>query len=255
MHVDGEANGCIPCQGCVGFRTPLEACYFCGYLPRRTPKAAIWMTNEQKILDLRGKHKGESVLVLGNGPTLSRNDLSRVPPDVTIFGTNRSWTEVKARYHAISDRVHIRELAEGLWKPRFLFSGIPKIYWPEGVEGVQFATTIFQRVDGRLSPVFSEDLAAGISMGGTPFVVLQICAWMGFRNVFLAGIDLEPDLETGQGHHYPGKPMYEGMKDEQTWNLSIAKEALDRLRVRVVNLNPRSLLEIWPRVPFEEVFP
>ena len=211
------------------------------------------MTNEEKIAEVHGKHQGESVLILGNGPSLGRNDLSAIPSVVTLFGINRSWTKVQAHYHAISDRVHLRELAAGLWAPRFLFSGMPR--WPEGVAGVRFSTTAFREREGRLSPVFSEDLRDGVAMGSTPFVVLQICAWMGFSEVFLAGIDLEPDPETGEGHHYPGHPIGRGMKDEQTWNLSIAKEALDRLGVRVVNLNPQSLLEIWPRVPFKEVFP
>lgn len=211
------------------------------------------VSNEQKIHDLRGKHFRSSVLILGNGPSLRFNDFSAVPSRVILFGVNRSWTVVQAQYHVISDRVHLREIAEGLWAPRFLFSGMPR--WPEGVEGVHFSTTAFREREGRLSPIFSEDLREGVAMGSTPFVALQICAWMGFSEVFLAGIDLEPDPETGLGHHYPGHPIGRGMRDEQTWNFSIAKEALDRLGVRVVNLNPRSLLEIWPRVPFEEVFP
>lgn len=213
------------------------------------------MTNEEKIAGLRGKHRGESVLILGNGPSLRRNDFSRVTPGVTLFGTNRSWTEVRAHYHAVSDRVHMREIHDRLWRPAFLFCGMPWPAWPIGVEGVRFSTTAFKQWRGRLSPVFSEDLRDGVSMGGTPFVALQICAWMGFSEVFLAGIDLEIDPETGEGHHYPGHPIPKQMKDEQTWNFAIAKEALDRLRVRVVNLNPRSLLEIWPRVYFDEVFP
>ena len=213
------------------------------------------VTNDEKIADLRGKHRNGSVLILGNGPSLRTNDFSAVPPEVTIFGTNRSWTQVRAKYHAVSDRVHLREIHDRLWRPAFLFCGMPPAAWPIGIDGVRFSTTAFRQWRGRLSPVFSADLRAGVAMGGTPFVALEISAWMGFSEVFLAGIDLEPDPETGEGHHYPGHPIARGMKDEQTWNLSIAKEALDRLRVRVVNLNPRSLLEIWPRVPFEEVFP
>ena len=211
------------------------------------------MTNEDKIAALKGKHRGESVLILGNGPSLRRNDFLRVPSEVTLFGTNRSWTEVQANYHAISDRIHLEEIRQRKWWPAFLFSGIPN--WPDGLEGVRFSTTAFRSWHGRLSPVFSEDLRRGVSMGGTPFVALQIAAWMGFSEIFLAGIDLNVDLETGSGHHYPGHQIPRQMKDEQTWNFAIAKETLDRLRIRVVNLNPRSLLEVWPRVPFEEVFP
>lgn len=213
------------------------------------------MRNDEKIAELRGKHRDGSVLILGNGPTLRRNDFSMVPSSVTLFGINRSWTEVGAHYHAISDRVHMREIHDRLWTPAFLFCGMPWAMWPIGIDGVRFSTTRFRNWRGRLSPVFSEDLRAGVSMGGTPFVALQIAAWMGFPEIFFAGIDLEVDPETAEGHHYPGHPIPRQMKDEQTWNFEIAKEALDRLRIRVVNLNPRSLLEIWPRVPFEEIFP
>ncbi len=201
--------------------------------------------------EVRMKHAGEEVLILGNGPSLKRNDLSKVPPSVTLFGTNRSWTEARAHYHTISDRVHMRELHEGKWRPDFLFCGMPD--WPPDVHGVRFQTMPYRQWKGRLSPVFSEDLERGVSMGGTPFVALQFCKWMGFSTIWLAGIDLQPDPETGEGHHYPGHKIARGMFEEQSWNFGIAKEALTD--TRVINLNPSSLLELWPKKKFEEVFP
>ena len=211
------------------------------------------MTNSEKISDLRGKHRNASVLLLGNGPSLRKNDFGRVPSATVLFGTNRSWTEVRAHYHAVSDRVHLEEIRQGKWRPAFLFAGSGMRNWPDDVEGVRFSTIPYVRRGNHGVPVFSEDMHRGVCMGGTPFVALQWIAWMGFSDVFLAGIDLKPDPETGDGHHYPGHRMAPTMLGEQTLSFEIAAEALERLRIRVVNLNPDSALDVWPKVPFEEV--
>jgi hypothetical protein len=87
---------------------------------------------------------------------------------------------------------------------------------------------------------------------------------MGFRRQVLVGVDLEPDPETGEGHHYDGHPMAPEMPGEQAWNFSVASSACARLGIEVLVAYPHGSpwLESttwtrdvgWRRLTLEEVF-
>lgn len=212
----------------------------------------------RKIQELRlwYEQPGIEVIVLGNGPSLARTPVSRARSyGCFTFGTNRSWTEAASDFHTMNDSIHYEELRGGKWTTPLLFSGMPAEKIPPGIDRVLLRPRPFGPAGRRHVPKFATDISEGVWFGPTPYIALQCCAHMGFPKVYIAGIDLEPDPETGEGHHYPGHPCPKTIYRDQAPVFEIAKKELDKAKIEVINLNPASRLEIWPKRPFDEVFP
>ncbi len=161
------------------------------YLPARlSPR---FRNSTDALARLHNSRRGETAVVIGNGPSIRGLDLSRLG-SVPAFCLNRGyllWNEQglsPAYYVAVNDLV-IEQFADDMralpcplfipWQHRALF---------EGVDSAVFMAVLWDHA-------FSTDLRRGVRPGATvTMVALQLAFHMGFTKVVLLGVD----------HHYEG---------------------------------------------------
>lgn len=170
-----------------------------GHLKRRLAYLESWKNwhtsevgrNNQDALEaLRNKHAGERAIIVCNGPSLKRTDMSLVRNE-TSFCMNRSylmfedWGFVPS-YFSLTNELVLRQFTDdirALPMPKFTDFAFRELLGPED------STTYF-RLPPRLADKFEGDLTRPISSGGTvTFATLQIAFFLGFQDVIIIGMD------------------------------------------------------------------
>jgi hypothetical protein len=224
-------------------------------------------TSLSRLAALRNAHRGETCVILGNGPSLKE-----LKPDEldgqTTFCLNRGylWWEGSGRtpsyYVAVNDLVveqFHREIA-ALPCPVFL-------PWLHRSRIRSVANAIFFEV--RWDHRFTTDASHGLCPNATVTnAALQLAYHMGFSTAVLLGID-HHFVEQGNPHacirqrggdsnHF--RPDYFG--DGTLWNLpdlaqsergyALARAAFEADGRRIVNATPGTALDVFERAPLAE---
>lgn len=141
------------------------------------------------LAGLRGRHAGERCIIVGNGPSLNRMDLSVLNGETT-FGMNRIYMGLKrfgftpSYYVCVNDLVFDQYAGEiaALPGPKFLS-------WRNRRRFEDTTDTAFLRSSAPRQP-FATDVCEEIWEGATvTYVALQLAYHMGFRQVVLIGVD------------------------------------------------------------------
>ena len=142
-----------------------------------------------KIEDFKDRHIGDSCALLGNGPSLSRYDLSKVDDHILLIGINRSWIDPalqypnarpeKTKYHYASDIVHAEEFEQGLFDTEVFFH---RHIWALKASGC-IRRKVEKFVD--IADLFKQ--WKGKYAGP---VALRLALYMGFSEIWLLGFDL-----------------------------------------------------------------
>ena len=145
-------------------------------------------TSSRALDALRDAHRGERCVIIGNGPSLNKTDLSLLAGEHT-FGLNRLYMMFDklgfgTEFHVVVNRHVVEQCADELAAvPGRLIST-----WPNRTLLEQRSDAIFlQQIVG---PIFSRDPRRGIWEGATvTYVAMQLAYFMGFRDVLLIGVD------------------------------------------------------------------
>ncbi|MCP4218304.1 MAG: DUF115 domain-containing protein [bacterium] len=148
-----------------------------------------------RLKSMKNKYLGERIFIIGNGPSLNKIDFNKLKNEYT-FGVNKIYLMSErvdwhpTFYTCIDWRVgpdihkEINQLGDGttfFFPNRFrgLFREGDDVYWYWGRGGGK-----------RLMDKFEPDIAKGVAGRGTVLVpVLQIAFYMGFRDIYLIGVD------------------------------------------------------------------
>lgn len=159
----------------------------------------------------RNAHKGETAILLGNGPTLASYDkkffalLSAKGEETgtNVIGINRSYTQVWTKYHCFVASDMWNELADGLFKPEVVFTLEKFLRIPSRqktiIEKMQVGICTMKMLENvwMLRKRFVPWLDKGTESSFGGIFAAQIAAWMGHKTMYLVGYDCH-DLE---GHH------------------------------------------------------
>ena len=238
-----------------------------------------------RLEGLRNKYYGQSIFIVGNGPSLNKIDLD-VLKDYYCFGVNKIYL--------MFDRVD--------WRPDF-YTSLDWRVTPDCYEEINklSAMTLFfpYRFHGMLregqdvfwyesfspgrllSEKFESDATKGLRGGGSTLsAALQLAFFLGFRRMFLIGVDSSfviPDsvLQSGgerfgtgvqislestedDPNHFDPRYFGKGTKwhdpnlDEQKRGFRAAHRAMHVLVGQLYNSTIGGKLESVPRMPFEE---
>lgn len=193
------------------------------------------------VADFKDVHNGKRLFILASGPSLVEHDLSRLRRRL-VMGLNRSvWVYPDSHYHCTMDQRLFDEFPEVLGATRYLFT----------LEGRPFGIPL--RLLG--SEGFSEDLTQGIYSGYTvSYFALQVAIYMGFREVFFLGLDLNHRADQTHffGHDFRSRTHVDTEFPRMNRMLTFGAERAARLGVRVYNCSPTSSLECFERVSFDD---
>lgn len=226
---------------------------------------------------LRNSHKGESCFIIGNGPSLTVEDLGVLhKKKIDTFAVNRiyqifSQTDWRPTYYASTDAVLIRDKLDQVEKIPAKVKFIPlqnKYYLGIRVKGA----TYFFRNDVRQhdqSDGFSLDCTGQVNMRGTVTIAcMQLAMHMGYKHIYLLGIDHNFDkiiTENGEVVIDPSVKNYfiEGYDDDvasevqhDLGNTTRAyydvRRFVDGTDVHIYNASRKTKLDAFERVTFEE---
>lgn len=200
----------------------------------------------------------KACFVLGNGPSLAdvRNYMLDMLP---TFGTNRIYLKYTPTFYVCVNDLIARQSLDEISK----LTSMKFITERVAIPGA------FQLHSG--PPCFSTDITKEVYEGGTvTYVALQIAFSLGYRNVYLLGVDHsyvspgEPNAEvkwTGADiNHFDSSYMLEG----EAWNCpdlysseiayGLAKEAYEANGGKIINLTHGTKLDVFDKMNFYDFY-
>jgi hypothetical protein len=227
----------------------------------------------------QNKHAGERCVIIGNGPSLRKMDLSFLKNEIT-FGMNRiylgfeQWDFTTSYYVSVNTLV-IQQSAEEIMAlpcPKFMsIFGMPYLKKPETAMLMQpILGPQFSRDPRFVKDRFGND-TGGICEGATvTYVAMQLAYYMGFKEVVLIGVDHnfvtkgDPNKEVvSQGddpdHFHPnyfGKDFHWHLPDLKSSEVSykLAKCAYEADGRRIIDATFGGNLEVFPKADYEKLF-
>lgn len=229
----------------------------------------------QKVHNL---HLGSRCFIVGNGPSLSAEDLSTLYEHGEItFAFNRIFqifgkTPWRPTYFLSQDNLALSTSA-------FEMSSIPakakfipiEAKWYQGIsiEGA----TYFHLVpnDERDYHLFSEDIPSRIYNSTTvAYTAIQLAVWMGFKEIYLIGTDhhfhttrdrygkihIDPNAKDYFADDYNKKRNGEWLPnvDASTMAFESARDYADAHGIKIYNATRGGKLEVFERRDFDSLF-
>ena len=229
-----------------------------------------------EIEQYKNKHQGQSCFVIGNGPSLRIEDLELISANgIPTFAVNSIWrifdkTEWRPTYYFAEDpgifsdecpdKAFFAQPNKGI--EMMFFGDGADTYWKENkpIGEYMIFHSHFEFSEFRY-PKFSEDLSRRSYEGGTvAYSCLQMAVYMGFKNIFLLGMD-RVDPSKGRSavyeHMYDdGKQYYASQIYEEGVRLGneSAKRYADEHSIGIFNATRGGYLEIYERVNIDSLF-
>ncbi len=152
-------------------------------------KAKALNESHDRIAALRNKHKGQRCVIVGNGPSLNKMDLSFLKNEFVI-GLNRIYLgfdrfEFEPDYLVCVNKFVIEQSAEDLMHLK-----IPKFISMEGVPYIEASDDLMVINPMHYKDMFSKDPLEGLCIGSTvTYCAMQLAYYLGFETVVLIGVD------------------------------------------------------------------
>lgn len=226
---------------------------------------------------IHNTHPGESCFIIGNGPSLTVEDLNTLhDKGIDTFAVNRIYqifpqTRWRPTYFVSTDAVMLRDKLKEAEAIPAKIKFIPlqnKYYLGIKIKGAKY----FFRNDHREKDPpegFSLDCTEQVNIRGTVTIAcMQLAMHLGYKHIYLLGIDHNFDkviTENGEVIIDPSVKNYfiEGydqdvIKEVQhdlgntTRAYYDVRRFIDKTDVNIYNASRKTKLEAFPRVTFEE---
>lgn len=230
----------------------------------------------KKIKSMENIESGKC-FIIGNGPSLSCNDLQTLADNnVICFSSNRIYSlysQVKWRpkYYVCQDDKVMEKIYEDL---PFAISNSEKSFisinnYKHDETILSLDKTCFYFIVSRLRKEWdvevSEDISKGICGGMTvTFAMMEIAAYLGFNEIYLLGVDHNfQSVNTQDGdrsNHFKGiktidaSDLYAANYELMNRSFIKFKEFAEAHDIKVYNATRGGKLEIFERVDFDKLF-
>lgn len=226
-----------------------------------------WKRSQARIKAFKGQHRGETCVIVGNGPSLKTLDLRELGFAKT-FCLNRGyllWQEQKARpdYFVCVNDLVLEQFGDDI----LAFDCSSFLPWRSRHRFEQASDATF--LEMRWQQRFFGDVTSGLWPGGNVTVAaLQIAFHMGFSRVILVGVDHRyaargpANLEVIQGgddrshfsSDYFGKGTRWNLPDLETSEVAyrLARQAYEADGREVIDATEGGALTIFPKMSLAE---
>lgn len=227
-----------------------------------------------KIKKYKNLHKGQSCVVVGNGPSLTVADLTKLHQlQIPTFACNRihlvfEQTEWRPSYYFMSDAKLVKQYTDDVQDvaPKCRF--FPKRYRDQIKNGIFYNELEFDYTkEGKFSVDFSQGLYPA---GSVTTEMIQAAYYMGFSEIYLIGVDfsyavnnpLNQSTYTYQGENNyfiknylkPGEVADIPNVEANLLGFHAAKEAIEGQGRIIMNATRGGKLEVFDRVDLDELF-
>lgn len=231
----------------------------------------------KRLRKLKDTHLGETCFIIGNGPSLSVDDLESLYKNNALsFGFNRIFlmfdkTNWRPNFYVSQDEKMLYACQDRVNNFELDFKFIPlinKYYHNISING---ATYFNLRQPNQQSPIFSDSVDSYIGNSNTvAFSAAQIAVYMGFKKIYLLGVDHNfavykndkgeiindenvKDYFTDE-YNKDKENLYIPNLDASTRAFVSMKKYCDEHGIEVYNATRGGKLEVFPRVDFDMIF-
>lgn len=227
--------------------------------------------SEERIKELKDIYAGKRCFIVGNGPSLLVEDLEKIKDEI-CFGSHRIYmlfdrTKWRPTYYCAQDSKLINSSAEeitALKVERKLVALVQGLEYRR-LKDVDYLNLIPEEFYPEL-PKFSDDVSKGIYEGYTvTYMCLQLAMYMGFKEIYLLGIDHSYSTERlpdgrikenkGVEDHFAKEDKIENIP--QTYKSTLAYEAARKYAechgVKIYNASRGGKLDVFQRIEFDSV--
>ena len=223
-----------------------------------------------ELLRFKNIHEGDTCFIIGLGPSLRADDLSLLYENHIIsFSVNEiakiyEETEWRPEYFVMTDKnaFSYASLAhpEQLCKNNAFLTEAQEEFWSRNRSEKNIKFHRRQNLPDMEEEFFSEDVAKVCGNGGTCiYICLQIAVYMGFKNIYLLGMDLV-DMSQGVNQLPTYKHFYQEEETSRLWldlilkGYKSARKYADTHHIHIYNATRGGYLEIFDRVDFDSIF-
>lgn len=222
--------------------------------------------NLKKFKDI---HKGERCFIIATGPSLDISELEKLHNEVT-FSMNSIvllFDKIKWRpcYYGIQDLRAYSKLKNQILNSKLpvIFNGI--VYRKKSRElnlrsyfyplNLLRHNAPFKKGVTRFNTSFSDDIYISVYDGySITYSLLQIAAYMGFKEIYLLGVDCDYSPNNVENH-----PLYYVKQDDKNAaylmreSFKVAKVYAEKKDIKIYNASPRSKLDIFEKIELDAV--
>jgi hypothetical protein len=228
----------------------------------------LWQTKyASRLRQFKNKHLGEDCFILGNGPSLGKMDLEPLAAFHT-FGQNKIFLIFEKVDLNLSYLVSVNEHVIQQSKEQFEQMYCPTFLSYTASKGVITLRPHIHPLHTLNIWSFYEDISQPICEGNTvTFVSLQIAYYMGFKRVFLIGVD-HSFKQSGQSHEvqiYQGEDVNHFHPEYfkgQSWQLAdvygsevsyhLANYFYQKENRQILDATVGGKLEVFPKIGYED---
>lgn len=225
------------------------------------------------------RHIGEKCIIVGNGPSLVSEDLEAIcRKGIYSFGANYIFkmydkTAWRPNFYCITDPVGIEEIFAEDGRMEYLSSNCDYIFSrtngklgldKEKANNIRLFKYVYSPSEEKYE--FSNDCSKRVYIGYTiTYVMMQLAVYMGFKQIYLIGIDHTQSVET-----IGGKIIRKNMKNyseemelgnkkgfypiDKTTAAYMAAERYSRKQgVKIYNATRGGKLEVFERVDLDKI--
>ena len=227
------------------------------------------------LKQFKNRHLGERCFIIGNGPSLTIDDLSRLRSETT-FAANKIYlafaeTDWRPSYYVVEDDHMIRQHHNAIRELRGFVKFVSDD-WGSCFRGDQ-DVAMYPRtlLDLNRFPRFSGNASRHVFCGYmVTYISLQLAYFMGFRQVYLLGVDFDYTLShngadtivhnpqhpsdhfTSQ-YFQPGEKRYAPQLNRATRAMLCARNFYDANEGKIWNATRGGKLDVFDRITLEEV--
>jgi hypothetical protein len=235
--------------------------------------------NERRLIDLKNQYLGQRCFIIGNGPSLTWNDLDRITNEKT-FASNKIYlsyphTEFRPFFYSVIDSYVLDNNLEEITAVNGL--RLFPHYFEEKLAAND--ETIFFRSAGPnlggfgFEPVLGRHFYGGYSV---VFAQMQLAWYLGFREIYLIGMDhtwhIPEDAQIkddgyyqvltsgGEVNHFhpdyrkPGEKWTMPLPEQQEKAYQFAREFIEKNGGMIRNATRGGKLEVFERIDFYALF-
>ena len=219
-------------------------------------------------------HVGETCFIVGNGPSLSADDLEVLHKNnIPTFGFNRIFlmfdkTDWRPTYYISQDEKMLRNCMEQVNEMDLPYKLIPlqlKYYF-----GINIKDAIYFNMQADDSVPFGEFANIVENSNTVAYTAAQLAAYMGFKKIYLIGVDHSFSVvknDKGEiirdenakdyfidSYNADKDELYIPNLDASTRTFLKMKKNCDANGIEVYNATRGGKLEVFPRVNFDTIF-
>lgn len=234
----------------------------------------------RKLAALRGKYAGRRCFLVGNGPSLRAQDLTRLHENGEItFAFNRVYnifeqTPWRPTFYVSQDEKMLAGCADVVDALELECKLVPvqlKWYYDIRIHDAVYFNMNWQQVEDPMEYRFSDDIARQIHCASTGmYTAAQLAAYMGFSEIYLIGVDHhfhisqnnrgEIVVDNSVKDYFTDKynqdkdSLYIPNTEKSTLTYVAMKRECEKRGIRVFNATRGGKLEVFRRVDFDTLF-